>query len=178
MAEPHRFHLDLTVQRASRSSPLPSERQIRRWLRHALRRSAVITVRLVDRPEGRSLNQAFRHKDYPTNVLTFSYPDENPRASARLHGDLVLCAPVVKAEARQQHKPLLDHYAHLLIHGILHLQGYDHENEQEAALMETLEIDLLTQLSIPNPYLDRPAHGGRLPQQTLAARTSDPLVAP
>ncbi|WP_434782696.1 rRNA maturation RNase YbeY [Ferrovum myxofaciens] len=159
MAEPHRFHLHLTVQRASRSSLQPSEGQIRQWLRHALRRSAMITVRLVDRPEGRSLNQTFRHKDYPTNVLTFPYPDENPRASTRLHGDLVLCAPVIKAEARLQHKPLLNHYAHLLIHGMLHLQGYDHENETEATLMETLEIDLLTQLSIPNPYLDCPAHG-------------------
>lgn len=158
-AEPRRFHLDLTVQRASRSSPQPSERQIRRWVRHALRRSAVITVRLVDRPEGRSLNQAFRRKDYPTNVLTFTYPDEHPCARPRLHGDLVLCAPVVRAEARQHHKPLLDHYAHLLIHGVLHLQGYDHENEGEATLMETLEVDLLTRLSIPNPYLDRPAHG-------------------
>ncbi|MBW8073293.1 MAG: rRNA maturation RNase YbeY [Ferrovum sp.] len=159
VSEPRRFRLDLTVQRASRSSPQPSERQIRQWLRHALRRSAVITVRLVDRPEGRSLNQTFRYKDYPTNVLTFTYPDENPRAPTRLHGDLVLCAPVVRAEARQHHKPLLNHYAHLLIHGVLHLQGYDHENEVEANLMETLEIDLLTRLSIPNPYLDRPAHG-------------------
>ncbi|NDU85124.1 MAG: rRNA maturation RNase YbeY [Ferrovum sp.] len=142
----------LTVQRVSRSNPLPSDTQLRLWMRRGLERSARVTLRIVDRHEGQILNRDYRGKDYPTNVLTFPY--ETPPGSARLNGDIVLCAPVVRMEALSQKKPLWDHYAHLVIHGILHLQGYDHEEESDAILMEDMEIRYLASLNIPNPYTE------------------------
>ena len=141
--------LALSVQRASRTTGQPSARQLRRWSSAALQGPATVTIRLVDRREGQRLNREFRHKDYPTNVLTFAYG----RSDATWQGDLVLCAPVVKAEARAQKKPLAHHYAHLVVHGLLHLQGYDHERARDASAMEALEIEILDRLSIPNPYL-------------------------
>ena len=141
--------LALSVQRASRTTGQPSTRQLRRWSAAALQGPAEVTIRLVDRREGQRLNREFRHKDYPTNVLTFAYG----RSDATWQGDLVLCAPVVKAEARAQKKPLAHHYAHLVVHGLLHLQGYDHERARDASAMEALEIEILDRLSIPNPYL-------------------------
>jgi len=140
--------LSLAVQSASRTTDQPSARQLRRWAKAALSTSARLTIRLVDSREGQRMNHEFRHKDYPTNVLTFVYG----LMDGTLEGDLVLCAPVVKREAQAQKKPLAHHYAHLVVHGLLHLQGYDHMTKRDAARMEALEIHILAQLSIPNPY--------------------------
>ncbi|RYY61701.1 MAG: rRNA maturation RNase YbeY [Comamonadaceae bacterium] len=114
----------------------------------ALQRPGEIAVRIVGEDEGRALNRQYRRKDYATNVLTFDYTRE-PVVMA----DLVLCGPVLEREAREQGKPLRDHYAHLLVHGTLHAQGYDHEQgDREALEMEALEILLLGALGLPNPY--------------------------
>ncbi len=121
---------------------------VTRWIRHALQSDAEITVRIVDAEEGQTLNRDYRGKDYATNVLTFDYT-QAPFVSA----DLVLCAPVVAREAREQGKTLQAHYAHLLIHATLHAQGWDHEmSEQDAQEMEALEILLLGALGYDNPY--------------------------
>ncbi|MEJ5991534.1 rRNA maturation RNase YbeY [Ramlibacter sp. PS3R-8] len=122
--------------------------RVRRWVAMALVRPAEIAVRIVGSEEGQSLNRQYRDKDYATNVLTFDYARE-PVVSA----DLVLCAPVVEREAREQGKTLEAHYAHLLVHGTLHAQGYDHETtDLEAAEMEALEVLLLGALGYANPY--------------------------
>ncbi|MCL2829804.1 MAG: rRNA maturation RNase YbeY [Betaproteobacteria bacterium] len=156
--------LDLSVQYAARAPVLPSRAQIRLWVRTALdhasegqKRGGKITVRLVDAEEGRSLNHAYRGKDYATNVLSFAYEDEapgvSPTPSSLIVGDLAVCAPVVAAEARAGNKPLLAHYAHLIVHGMLHLQGYDHERGKGAARkMETMERQILAALGYPDPY--------------------------
>ena len=121
---------------------------VTRWIRHALQSDAEITVRIVGAEEGQTLNRDYRSKDYATNVLTFDYTQE-PVVTA----DLVLCAPVVEREARELGKTLQAHYAHLLIHGTLHAQGYDHEtSEQDAQEMEALETRLLAGLGYDNPY--------------------------
>ena len=122
--------------------------RVTRWMRMALLRPAEITVRIVGTAEGRTLNREYRHKDYATNVLTFDYT-QKPVVSA----DLVLCAPVVAKEAREQGKTLEEHYAHLLVHGALHAQGYEHEtNEADALEMEALEVLLMEALGYGNPY--------------------------
>lgn len=119
-----------------------------RWIGFALARPGELAVRIVGEEEGRALNRQYRGKDYATNVLTFDYTRE-PVVAA----DLVLCAPVVEREAREQGKPLEAHYAHLLVHGTLHAQGYDHEtSERDALEMEALEVLLLGALGFPNPY--------------------------
>lgn len=124
-----------------------SRARVRRWLQAALRSPAEITVRVVDADEGRALNLGYRQKDYATNVLTFDYA-QAPVVMA----DLVLCAPVVEAEARGEGKALDAHYAHLLVHGALHAQGYDHENEADAEEMEARERDILASLGFDDPY--------------------------
>jgi probable rRNA maturation factor len=122
--------------------------KVARWIAQALTGPAEIGVRIVDAEEGRAMNLQYRGKDYATNVLTFDYARE-PVVMA----DLVLCAPVVEREAHEQHKDLSAHYAHLLVHGTLHAQGYDHEtNERDALEMEALEILLLGSLGLANPY--------------------------
>jgi len=122
--------------------------KVARWIRHALAADAEITVRIVGLEEGRALNRDYRNKDYATNVLTFDYTRE-PLVAA----DLVLCAPVVEQEAREQGKTLQAHYAHLLVHGTLHAQGWDHEtNRADAETMEAYEIQILARLNLPNPY--------------------------
>ncbi len=132
---------------AQHREALPRHRVVR-WIRHALEAEAEITVRIVDADEGQRLNREFRGKDYATNVLTFDYA-QTPSVMA----DLVLCAPVVEREAKAQHKTLAAHYAHLLVHGTLHAQGWDHETgEADAQAMEAREIAILAQLGIPNPY--------------------------
>jgi probable rRNA maturation factor len=122
---------------------------VTRWIRHALSSDAEITVRIVDAEEGQALNRDYRQKDYATNVLTFDYT-QAPIVTA----DLVLCAPVVAREAKENKKTLQAHYAHLLVHGTLHAQGWDHEtSEADAEEMEAYEIAILGEMGIKNPYL-------------------------
>lgn len=149
--------LALAVQYVCHAIDLPARQQVRRWVAAALAGDAVITVRFVDADEGRALNRDFRGKDYATNVLTFVYSE--PEADVA-EGDIVVCAPVVRAEAEAQSKPLRDHCAHLIVHGVLHLQGYDHEDDSSAAMMESLERVMLRRMRIPDPYADRDAAGG------------------
>ena len=139
--------LALSVQYASNDKALPTRTDVRRWVKAALLDAATVTVRFVDGIEGRALNAEFRGRDYPTNVLTFVYDDDAPRA-----GDVVLCAPVVRKEADEQGKTLAAHYAHLVVHGMLHLQGYDHERAADAASMEAREVGILAALGFSNPY--------------------------
>jgi probable rRNA maturation factor len=136
----------ITIQRASRASHIPSDAVLRRWARAALARDARITVRYVAEAEGRRLNREFRGKDYATNVLTFVY------SSRPLEGDIVVCAPVVAREARQQDKAVVAHHAHLLVHGLLHLQGMDHERDPDARKMEGRERRVLASLGFSDPY--------------------------
>ncbi|MDH4482674.1 MAG: rRNA maturation RNase YbeY [Rhodoferax sp.] len=121
--------------------------KVARWLRHALASDAEITVRIVDAPEGQELNRQYRKKDYATNVLTFDYTLE-PVVTA----DLVLCAPVVAQEAKDQGKTLQAHYAHLVVHGALHAQGWDHELDEDAQVMELRESEIMARLGFENPY--------------------------
>ena len=124
--------------------------KVSRWIRHALALDAEITVRIVGAEEGQQLNRDYRHKDYATNVLTFDYTQE-PVVTA----DLVLCAPVVAREAAEQNKTLAEHYAHLLVHGTLHAQGWDHEtSDADAQEMEAYETEILTGLGFADPYAD------------------------
>ena len=132
---------------AAHRAVLPRHK-VTRWIRHALSSDAEITVRIVGEDEGRQLNRDYRHKDYATNVLTFDYTQE-PVVTA----DLVLCAPVVEREAREQNKSLEEHYAHLLVHGTLHAQGWDHEtSEADAQEMEAYETAILQELGYADPY--------------------------
>ena len=147
--------LDLSVQYACNREGVPSRVDFRRWLRAAEPGAARITVRIVDEDEGRELNRDYRGKDYATNVLTFAYdegedmplPDGLP-----LMGDLVLCRQVVEREAAEQGKALDAHYAHLSVHGMLHLQGFDHIEDAEAEEMEAREREILAGLGYPDPY--------------------------
>ena len=133
---------------ATQRAALPRH-AVTRWIRHALDKDADITVRIVDSEEGQTLNRDFRKKDYATNVLTFDY-DTEPVVCA----DLVLCAPVVAKEASEQGKTLQQHYAHLIVHGTLHAQGWDHEtSEADAQAMEAREVEILARLGFANPYL-------------------------
>jgi len=138
--------LSLQFADAAHREQLPRHR-VRRWMRAALEGPAQITVRIVGADEGRALNRDYRQKDYATNVLTFDYEQE-PVVVA----DLVLCAPVVAKEARELRIPIDAHYAHLLVHGTLHAQGYDHEADDEAATMESRETELLLGLGFSDPY--------------------------
>jgi len=166
--------LDLAVQRAigtANRARSPGTESIRRWALAALAGDAQVTVRLVGEAEGRRLNRDYRGKDYATNVLTFVYDegeplfaddadpaedeggeDGGPQSATPLAGDLVLCVPVVAREAGEQGKPLDAHFAHLVVHGMLHLQGFDHEELHEAEEMEGREAQILASLGYPNPY--------------------------
>ena len=146
-------HLSLSLQfgklenAAVHRAALPRHK-VARWIRHALQSDAEITVRIVDTQEGRALNRDYRKKDYATNVLTFDYTQE-PVVTA----DLVLCAPVVAKEAKEQGKTLEAHYVHLLVHGALHAQGWDHEtSEEDTQAMELREVEILARLGFESPY--------------------------
>lgn len=147
----------LSIQRASRLPNIPADQLLRKWVRAALSKLTPeptgfeITLRIVNAAEGRNLNSAFRGKDYATNVLTFVY--QEPRSYSLL-GDLVLCAPVIASEAKMQGKPLAAHYAHLCVHGVLHLAGHDHESSREAKSMEAIEVAILAELGIDDPYCE------------------------
>ena len=149
--------LELDLQNASSATTLPAEAQLRRWCELALRQRTAdseLTIRLVDAEEGQELNRTYRHKDYATTVLSF--PAEIPEGilDIPLLGDLVICVPVVEREAREQGKALEAHWAHLVIHGCLHLLGYDHLEDEEAEEMEALERELLAKLGHPDPYAE------------------------
>ena len=123
---------------------------VARWIKASLFADAELTVRFVDEEEGRMLNRTYRQKDYATNVLTFAYAESEDDPVA---GDLILCCPVVEREAAEQGKPLAAHYAHLIVHGTLHAQGYDHEVESEAQEMESIETDIMQSLGFSDPYV-------------------------
>lgn len=143
--------VDLQVEHSADN--LPCKADITKWASAALRtdNDQELTVRIVDEPESQALNAEYRGKDKPTNVLSF--PFEVPEfVPLQLLGDLVICAPVVEREAKEQGKSLEAHWAHMIIHGTLHLQGYDHISESEAEEMESLEINILNNLGFNNPY--------------------------
>ena len=142
--------LALIVQYATNARGLPSRARLRRWARAALERDARLTVRIVGTGEARALNRHFRGTDRPTNVLTFVM-----RQRPRLEGDIALCAPVIAREARARRRSAAAHYAHLLVHGVLHLQGYDHETERQARLMERRESRVVARLGFRDPYRDQ-----------------------
>lgn len=150
--------LDVGVSYALPRAGLPAAPSFRKWVAAALKgriREADLAIRLVDDREGRALNQHYRGKDYATNVLSF--PAELPEGLPKgvklpLLGDLVICAPVVAREAAEQAKPLNAHYAHLTVHGVLHLLGWDHEDDKEAEAMEQLEREILADLGVSDPY--------------------------
>ena len=146
--------LELDLQLAT-DGQHPDEAQLRRWCELALRQRTAdseLTIRLVDEAEGRELNHTWRHKDYATNVLSFPADVPDDLLDIPLLGDLVICAPVVAREAKEQGKPLAAHYAHLTVHGVLHLLGLDHEDEREAEAMEQIEREVLAALGFPDPY--------------------------
>ena len=142
-----RDRLSLSIQYAVKDDSLPTRAEVRKWVRATRPGAAELTVRFVEAEEGRRLNAQFRGKDYATNVLTFPYAREPVLA-----GDIVLCLPVVLREAAQQGKPTAAHFAHLVVHGMLHLQGYDHETGDDARAMEHKERGILARLGFPDPY--------------------------
>ncbi len=153
--------LDVGVSYALPRAGLPAAASFRKWVAAALAgriREADLAIRLVDADEGQALNRHYRGKDYATTVLCF--PAEVPEGLPKnvkfpLLGDLVICAPVVAREAAEQGKALKDHYAHLTVHGVLHLLGWDHEDDKEAEAMEQLEREILAELGLPDPYIER-----------------------
>ncbi|QIL20141.1 rRNA maturation RNase YbeY [Thermomonas sp. HDW16] len=153
--------LDVAVGYAVPRAGIPAAVSFRKWVTAALEgriREADLAIRIVGSKEGRALNKHYRGKDYATNVLSF--PAELPEGLPKgvklpLLGDLVLCAPVIAREAKEQGKPLAAHYAHLTVHGALHLLGWDHEDTREAECMEQLEREILAGLGLPDPYTER-----------------------
>ncbi|NLQ16044.1 rRNA maturation RNase YbeY [Marinomonas sp. M1K-6] len=148
------LELDLQIATAETTN-LPSEADFRLWVEKALADSDEefeVTIRIVDEEESHALNHEYRGKDKPTNVLSFPF-EAPPGLELPLLGDLVICAQIVAKEAKEQNKELLHHWAHMTIHGILHLRGYDHINDDEADEMESIETELLASLSISDPYL-------------------------
>jgi probable rRNA maturation factor len=147
--------LSIAVQFASTAKHLPERAQVRRWALAAHRAShGEVTIRYVDEKEGRALNRDFRGKDYATNVLTFVHDSSllTAHSSLRYAADIVICAPVIAREAREQKKPVSAHHGHMVMHGMLHAQGFDHENDTDAAAMEAIEIATLKRFRIKNPY--------------------------
>jgi probable rRNA maturation factor len=148
---PQKNKLSLSVQFADpRLRDLILRPQLRRWVQAALLAPAELTIRFVDAEEGRALNRDYRAKDYATNVLTFAYTEDDD--SAVTQADIILCTDVLQREAAEQGKTLEAHTAHLVVHGVMHAQGYDHETDEEAAEMEAIEIEVLGRLGMENPY--------------------------
>ncbi|WP_159016304.1 rRNA maturation RNase YbeY [Cognatiluteimonas profundi] len=154
--------LDVSVGYAVPRAGLPASASFRKWIAAALQnriREADLAVRLVGAREGRALNRHYRGKDYATNVLSFPAETDEVKlpkgVTMPLLGDLVLCAPVIAREAREQKKPLLAHYAHLTVHGTLHLLGWDHGDDREAECMEQLEREILAGIGVEDPYVER-----------------------
>jgi probable rRNA maturation factor len=154
--------VSLAVQYTCGAKNMPSRAQVRRWARAATERDVQVTVRFVAPDEARTLNRDFRGKDYATNVLTFVYASayENglkkgetaPQVLGVLEGDIAICPSIIAKEAKEQKKTLHAHFAHMVIHGLLHLQGHDHELKKDAAAMEAREIEILRRFKIANPY--------------------------
>lgn len=153
--------LQIATECSPLSPPLPSEQEFTAWVQATLATQGIstaeLTIRLVDKAESQALNRDYRQKDAPTNVLSFALDIDLPLEVSFLEvpllGDLVVCTPLVAEEAQQQNKPLVHHWAHLIIHGTLHLMGYDHITDEEAEEMEALEKSILQQFAIPDPYL-------------------------
>ena len=146
--------LSLQVQRASESKKIPTKASLARYAEAAIasgHSGAGLVIRIVDEAESRSINRQFRGIDKPTNVLAFPF-EAPPRVRSKHIGDLVVCAPVVEREAAEQGKPLEAHWAHMVVHGVLHLLGHDHQTDADAETMEGLEIAILGRLGFPNPY--------------------------
>jgi probable rRNA maturation factor len=146
--------MNIDIQYAIASDGLPDAERVRRWVQHVLRErmaNAELSIRIVDTAEITALNSRYRHKDGPTNVLSFPY-EAMPGIESRLLGDIVICAPVVMAEAIAQGKTPEAHWAHMVVHGLLHLLGYDHAHDLEADEMEEIETALLAGLGYPDPY--------------------------
>lgn len=144
---------NVSVQVISSHPDIPDEKKIKQWLNAAIindYEGCEICVRIVDEDESQALNKQYRQKDKPTNVLSFPYTDE--LEDNILEGDIIICAPVVAKEAVEQHKKVISHWAHLVVHGCLHLQGYDHEIAEDAEIMEQHEIKILKKLGFDNPY--------------------------
>jgi probable rRNA maturation factor len=151
---PQKNKLSLSVQypdpRLKESIP---RSKLRQWIQAALFAPAELTIRFVDAEEGRTLNREYRGKDYATNVLTFAYTEDED--SEVTQADIILCTDVLQREAEEQKKTVEAHTAHLVVHGVLHAQGYDHETDEEATEMEALEVEILASLGEANPYADR-----------------------
>lgn len=151
--KPHDLTLDIqfaTAALAEKWHTQITRPKIKKWVQAALLEEATLTIRFVGRAEGRKLNAAYRQKGYATNVLTFPY-EEQPGID-HLHADIIICPAVVEKEAKEQKKTFLQHLTHLTVHGTLHAQGFDHEDEVEAEAMEKLEVAILKTLKQPNPY--------------------------
>ncbi|MGH8460124.1 MAG: rRNA maturation RNase YbeY [Stenotrophobium sp.] len=138
----------VAVQRCVPAAGIPAAASLRLWAKSAIRKKGDLTIRIVDETESEALNGRYRKKHKPTNVLSFGYGETG------VLGDLVICAPVVAREASEQHKKLRVHWAHMVVHGCLHLQGHDHENQKAAEAMEALEVRIMEQLGFNNPYLE------------------------
>ncbi|MGA0806809.1 MAG: rRNA maturation RNase YbeY [Pseudohongiellaceae bacterium] len=153
------MNVTIDLQNASGSKQVPLRRQFKHWAMAALQqiepggRGGALSIRLVDEAESAGLNGQYRNRHYATNILSFPVPAE---LGSRLLGDLAICAPVVEREAHEQDKSSDEHWAHLVVHGVLHLKGYDHEDDAEAERMEALEVRILQQLGVKNPY--QPIH--------------------
>ncbi len=144
----------LDIQLATQSDNLPDEKQFQLWIDAVLaddQQDREVVIRIVDEAEMTALNESYRQKTGPTNILSFPFQPP-PQIESNLLGDLIICAPVIDKEAKQQNKKVLDHWAHIVVHGMLHLLGYDHLTEEEAQVMESLEINILQSLHISNPY--------------------------